>query len=51
MYKIEKELVDTIVNYLASKPWGEVYKLLQALTQLKEVEEMATPKKVEEPKK
>ena len=31
MIELDRKLVDALVNYLASKPYAEVYQLIQAL--------------------
>jgi len=37
MYKIEKDNLVELINYLSTKPYGEVYLLLEKLTKLKEI--------------
>lgn len=37
-FKISKELADAIINYLAQKPFAEVYQLVAGLQQIKPVE-------------
>ena len=43
MYQIPQQLINATLQYLASRPYGEVVKLISALQQLKPVE--AKPKK------
>lgn len=38
MYEINKELINATLQYLASRPYAEVAKLIQALQQLKAIE-------------
>ncbi len=38
-FELPKELGDVILQYLGSRPYGEVFKLIQALQQLKPIEE------------
>ena len=47
MFKIEEQLANAVLQYLASRPYGEVFQLIAALTKLEKVEE----KPVEEKKK
>ena len=39
MKKIEPQLVEKALNYLATRPWGEVNDIIVPLTQLAEVKE------------
>ena len=39
MYKIDKKLVEAVLNYLAGKPYIETFQLIQALQQLQEIKE------------
>lgn len=39
-YSIDEQLLQAIINYLASKPYGEVYQLIDAIQQAKPIEEM-----------
>jgi len=41
-----KELKEALINYLASKPYGEVYKLIGAVLQV-EIEEQKETEKEE----
>jgi len=45
MFKISKELLQAIINYLIEKPYKETANLLQALGQLKPEEEKKEEKK------
>lgn len=47
MYKINKQLVQAILNYFAKKPYVEVWQLIQ---ELQKVEEIKEEKKVEKKK-
>lgn len=38
-FAVEKSLLEAIASYLASKPYAEVYTLIQALQQLAPIEE------------
>jgi hypothetical protein len=46
-FEISEQLIQSIGNYLASRPYGEVYKIVQAVTSLKEIKQ---PEKIEEVK-
>lgn len=37
-YLIDESVVKGIINYLATKPWNEVYQVMPVLTNLKEPE-------------
>jgi hypothetical protein len=39
MYKISKETIEATLNYLASKPYIEVYSLIQKLQAVESIEE------------
>ena len=39
MKKIEPQLVEKILNYLATRPWGEVNDIIVPLTQLEDIKE------------
>lgn len=39
MYKLSKEMKDALINYLASRPFGEVFKLIMELDKLEEIKE------------
>jgi hypothetical protein len=39
MFEIEKELIEKLANYLATKPWFEVQALLTELQKLKPIQE------------
>jgi hypothetical protein len=44
MYKISPELTKALLNYLANRPYLEVYQAVQALQSLEEIkEEMEEP--------
>ncbi len=47
MFTIDEKLANAVLQYLASRPYGEVFQLIAALTKLEKVEE----KPVEEKKK
>ena len=38
MFKINEELANAILNYLASKPYAEVFKIVEQLTKLEKLE-------------
>jgi hypothetical protein len=38
-YKIEEKVLNATIQYLASRPYAEVFQLLQALQQSQEVKE------------
>lgn len=40
MYKIKKEILQETLNYLAQKPYFEVFKLITELQKLEEVKEV-----------
>jgi hypothetical protein len=40
MYKITPELVQGLLNYLATRPYAEVYQAVQALQSLEKIEEV-----------
>jgi len=44
-YKIKEEVANSILNYLASKPYSEVAKLI---TELQKIEPIEEPKEVKE---
>jgi len=46
--EISEELAQAILNYLSTKPFAEVVKLVQGLQSLQEIKEV---KEVEKPKK
>ena len=37
MFEVKKEVIQSVLNYLAQKPFGEVYKLVFSLQNLKEI--------------
>jgi hypothetical protein len=39
MYKLEPKQLETILNYLATKPWAEVNNLINILYKLEKVED------------
>lgn len=39
MFQIDEKLANAILNYLATRPYAEVYQLINAIGQLKKVEE------------
>ena len=42
---ISQKLAQEVIDYLASKPYAEVYRLIGALQTMKPVKEQETPKK------
>lgn len=45
MFNIDEKLATAILQYLATRPWAEVNQLINALSQLKKVEEPKEEKK------
>lgn len=45
MFTIDEKLANAILNYLASRPYVEVFQLVEALKGLKKVEEEKEEKK------
>ena len=43
MYKISPEYLQKIVNYLAARPYQEVFELINVLTKLEQVKEPEEP--------
>lgn len=41
-YKLPKETLDVLVNYLAKKPYIEVYQLIEQLRQLEQIKDKQT---------
>ena len=39
MYKIEKKLIEALLQYLASRPYAEVFQFVGLLQQLEEIKE------------
>lgn len=39
MFTIDEKLANAILNYLATRPYAEVFQLINAISQLKKVEE------------
>lgn len=37
MFEVKKEVIQSVLNYLTQKPFGEVYKLVFSLQNLKEI--------------
>ena len=40
MLKIDTNLVQVIVNYLATRPYGDVFQLIERISKLESVEEV-----------
>lgn len=46
MYKISEQLANIILQYLASRPYAEVWQMIQALQSVEKVEDTETQQKV-----
>jgi len=44
-YKIKEEVLQAVLNYLATKPYSEVFQLVTALQSSEKIEKKVEPKK------
>lgn len=43
MFKIKEELLQSILNYLATKPYAEVFQLIQEIQKVEKIEDAKLP--------